>query len=126
MPFFRGHVLQDAWVLHDYVVEADNPEEAAEAGIDQWKGRRDDIVLEAGEVQGFDHAEQCDPEEIEEITEEEYREALEPVEKPADPLKEAIIKACDRLERISLQEPAVLGVLNDLRDAILAHSLAPV
>ena len=76
MPFYRTGVLQDAWIRWEAVVEASSPEEAAEMAYDAWKGRRKDVKLIEGDVTGFYNANMLDPEDVEEITEEEYKEEL--------------------------------------------------
>lgn len=76
MPYFRAHLNQDAWVHHGYVVEADSAEEAKFAGIDQWKGRRNDVVLVDRGYDGHDHVDACDIYDVEEITGEDYEAEL--------------------------------------------------
>jgi hypothetical protein len=73
MPYFRIRVRQDAWINHDGVVEAATAEEAAQLGEAAWKGDRPDILLSEDSSSGFDHAE-CDPEECEEISAEDFRQ----------------------------------------------------
>ena len=72
--YFRTGVLQDAWIRHEGVVKGPGmtPAEAVNAAYDQWKGRRDDIVLVEASTSGFDACEPISVEEIEEITREEY------------------------------------------------------
>lgn len=104
MPFYRTHVLQDAWIHHNAVVEAASPEEAAHMAYRAWRGDDNGVVLEEGDAQGFDDAQEIDPEDVEEITEEEYRAELEPA--PPTPSRE------DKLKRIAvILDEKISGVL---------------
>lgn len=70
-------ILQDAWVRHEAVIEADSKEEAAEIAYRAWKEGDDDIKFEEVDSTTFDEI--CDPRDdldaIEEVDEKEEADA---------------------------------------------------
>jgi hypothetical protein len=76
MPYYRTEVLQDAWIHHKAVVEADSAEDAAHAAYRAWRGDDNGVILVEGDVQGFDHVDEQDPDDVQEITKEEYEAEL--------------------------------------------------
>lgn len=84
--YFRVTLRQDAWQNHEAVLSSKehgvlSKEEAAEAVLEQWKGRRNDIRLINVGSSGFDEAD-CDAEDVEEIDKENYEASLAAYAKP--------------------------------------------
>jgi hypothetical protein len=67
MPKFSVPILQDAWILHEAVVEADDKEQAAEIAYRAWKEGNDDVKFVETGRSTFYHIEYPELDDIEEI-----------------------------------------------------------
>jgi hypothetical protein len=75
MPYYKVTVRQDAYIYHEGFVEADSAAVAASAARQAWWGRATlDIPLVETGHDGFDHVD-CEPEDCELVTEEEFQVA---------------------------------------------------
>lgn len=94
--YFRVTLRQDAWLYHEALLSSEQHSvttktEAANAVIDYWKGKRNDFSLIETDANGFDDAE-CNAGDVEEISKEQYEEAVgahEPTASPTLTLDEA-------------------------------------
>jgi hypothetical protein len=117
MPYYKVTRRQDAWIYHKGYVEADSPEAAAQAALDAWK--RDyplDVPLKrAGLADQFDDFE-CDAEDddVEEVDEEEFREAVAKYE--ASKSASSTAKA-DLNEAVSVMLAALINVRSLIAEA---------
>lgn len=111
MPYYRAGVVQDATIRLDTVIEADDPQLAADAAYRAWESGDRKVPFEHNSTSEHDSADPFEVEEIEEITEEVYRAELARLAAPEVEMvrvpKETVEAAVKWIEALVSYQPKI-------------------